>query len=153
VLDLLRVFVQFGLPPATKYIFLSDYVDRGDFSIHTTLYLLVLKGRYLRSVYRLRGNHEFEDVSKIMRPFAEIHNEYHRPDLCVAFNHVGYLPLAICLNEYVVCLHGGLGLQFVLLDQLRALSPAVAASTDPIVEAIVSSDPNADVLDFQPNWK
>jgi hypothetical protein len=43
VLDLFQVFIQFGLPPATKYIFLADSVDRVNFSIHTTLYLLALK--------------------------------------------------------------------------------------------------------------
>jgi hypothetical protein len=108
VLNLLRVFIQFGLPRATKYIFLGAHVDRGDFSIHMTLYLFALKCRYPRSVYLLRGNHKFESVNKIMGLFAEIPNEYHRANLDIAFIHVfAYLPLAISLNDDVACLHGG----------------------------------------------
>jgi protein phosphatase len=42
-LDLLRVVIQFDLPAATKYIFLGDYVGRGDFLIHTTLYSRAIK--------------------------------------------------------------------------------------------------------------
>jgi hypothetical protein len=75
-------------------------------------------------------------------------------DLCVAFIHVfAYFPLAIRLNDDIICLHGGIGLQFVSLGQLKTLSPPIAASTDPIVDAIVWSDPNADVADFQVNRK
>jgi hypothetical protein len=122
VLDLLRVFIQFGLPPATKYIFRGDYVDRGDFSIHTTPYLLALKFRYLRSIYLPRGNHEFEEVNNMMRLFAEIRNKCQTPDPCVAFNRVfAYLPFAIRLNNDVVCLHDGLGPQFVSRHSLREL--------------------------------
>jgi hypothetical protein len=154
VLDLLRVFVQFGLPPSTKYIFLGDYVDRGDFSIHTTLYLLALKCRYPRSVYLLRGNHEFEDVNKIAGLFAEVREEYHAPDVYVALNRAfAYLPLAIRLNDDVLCLHGGIGPKFVSLEQLKTLCPPITTSTDPIVESIVWSDPNPDVLEFQANRK
>jgi hypothetical protein len=148
VLDLLRVFIQFGLLPATKYIFLGDYVDRGDFSIHTILCLFALECRYPWSVHVMRGNHEFEDVNKILGPFAEIRNECHRPDLYVAFNHVlASLPLAMRLNKDVVCLHGGLRPQFISLDQLKAFSPPIAAPTDPLVEAIVWPDRNADLAD------
>jgi hypothetical protein len=50
VLDLLPAFIQFSLSPATKYIFLSHYVDRGEFSIHAILCLLALKCRCPRSV-------------------------------------------------------------------------------------------------------
>jgi hypothetical protein len=105
-------------------------------------------------VYLLGGNHESSDVNNIMGLFAEIRNEYHRPYLYVVFNHVfAYLPLAIRLNDAVVCLPGGLESQFASLDQLQTLSPSITASIDPIVETIVWSEPNADVADFQPNWK
>jgi hypothetical protein len=147
--DLVRVSIQFGLRPPTKHIFFGNYMNRGDFSVHTTLSLLALKCRYPRSVY-LRGNHEFEDVNKIMGLFAEIRNEYPRPDLDVAFNHViTYLRLAARLNDDVVCLHSGLWPQFVSLDQLKALSLPLAESTDPIVETIAWSDPSADIPDFE----
>jgi hypothetical protein len=137
VLDLPQVFIQFGLPAATKYNFLGAYVNQGNFSVHTTLHLLALKYRYPQSVYLLRGNHEFEDVNEIMGLFAEIRKKYHRPDLCVAFNHVfADLPLEIGLNDDVVHLHGGIGPQFVWLDGLKALSPPTAASTGSIVEVI-----------------
>jgi diadenosine tetraphosphatase ApaH/serine/threonine PP2A family protein phosphatase len=102
----------------------------------------------------VRVNHEFQDVNKIMGFFAEIRNKYHRPNFYVAFNHVfAYLPLVIRFNDDVVYLHCCLGPQFVLLDQLKAPSPPIAASTDPIIESTVWSDPNADITDFQPNSK
>jgi hypothetical protein len=86
--------------------------------------------------------------------FAESCNECHRPTLYVIFNYVfAYLPLAVRLHDDVACLHGGLGPQFVSLDQLKAPYPPITASTDPIFEAIVWPDPNADAADFQPNQK
>jgi hypothetical protein len=142
--DLLRVFIEFALPPATKYVFLCDCADRGSFSIHMTLYLLAFRCRYPRSVCLLCGNHEFGDVNKIMKLFAEIRNERHRPDLYVAFNPVfAYLRLPIPLDDDVVYLYGDLRPQFVSFDQSKTLSPPIAVSTDPIVEVIVWLDPDA----------
>lgn len=56
--DLLRFMNDKGLPPATNYLFLGDYVDRGQQGIETMCLLLALKVKYPECVFLLRGNHE-----------------------------------------------------------------------------------------------
>ena len=63
--DLLELFKVSGEIPASKYIFLGDYVDRGYNSIETIEYLLCLKVMYPTQITLLRGNHESLQVSSV----------------------------------------------------------------------------------------
>ena len=53
-----ELFKEGGEPPATNYLFLGDFVDRGNFSVETFLLLLALKVRYPDRITLIRGNHE-----------------------------------------------------------------------------------------------
>jgi hypothetical protein len=47
-----------------KFLFLEDFVDRGEFSIETVIIIFLLIEIMPDKVFCIRGNHEFEAVTK-----------------------------------------------------------------------------------------
>lgn len=74
--DLLRFIKDAGEPPKTNYLFLGDYVDRGQQSIETMCLLLAFKIKYPESVFLLRGNHECQSISRIYGFYEECRRRY-----------------------------------------------------------------------------
>lgn len=68
--DLMRFFYMFGSPcnpevpgglnseDPYNYVFLGDYVDRGNHSLETICLLMALKIKFPNKICLLRGNHE-----------------------------------------------------------------------------------------------
>ena len=68
--DLIRLFEMSEFPPASNYLFLGDYVDRGKQSLETILLLLCYKIKYPNNFFLLRGNHECANVTRGWRLHA-----------------------------------------------------------------------------------
>nr|CAB3462655.1 unnamed protein product [Digitaria exilis] len=69
--DLMRLFDEYGAPSTAgdiayiDYLFLGDYVDRGQHSLETITLLLALKVEYPQNVHLIRGNHEAADINAL----------------------------------------------------------------------------------------
>lgn len=140
--DLLRIFKTYGYPPKQRYIFLGDYVDRGEFSIDVLTLLFVLHNSYPENITLIRGNHEFEDCNSIYGFKDECIDRFGNDKVFACFNKAfSYLPLACILNGDIFCVHGGISDKIYSISDLENLKFPLDRSCE-IVDDMVWSDPS-----------
>ena len=153
--DLLRIFASAGSPLTNNYIFLGDYVDRGQFSIEIVTLLLALKQQRPDSIYLLRGNHEFEEMNGIYGFREQVLKDYSH-ELFRSFNRVfNYLPFACILNKHTFLVHGGIARNLKSLRQIEAIpKPQARYNGTPFYDLtldLVWSDPSNSAKNFEPS--
>eukprot|EP01062_Namystynia_karyoxenos_P051187 TRINITY_DN4008_c2_g3_i1.p1 TRINITY_DN4008_c2_g3~~TRINITY_DN4008_c2_g3_i1.p1 ORF type:complete len:543 (+),score=159.06 TRINITY_DN4008_c2_g3_i1:117-1745(+) len=131
--DLTRqVLAKGGDPATTRYVFLGDFVDRGEHSLLSLALILLLKLRYPSNISLLRGNHESRITNNMYGFHEECRHNYPAalsgqsslgcsPDneIWVTFNHLfDSMPLAALVGDRIFCCHGGLSPQLPTLDRL-----------------------------------
>jgi len=160
--DLIRIFQRIGIPGSTPYLFLGDYVDRGENSLDVITLLLAFKIKYPYNIFLLRGNHECHDVNEIYSfkeecifKYGELGNSIWR-----MFNTVfQWLPLVALVENKILCVHGGLSQRFFTemssLDQLHAIQrdELYTVAEDGLVCDLLWADPNEsdETQDWQVN--
>ena len=83
--DLLELFDIGGKCPDTNYLFMGDYVDRGDQSIETLCLLLCLKVRYPTRIFLTRGNHESSEITQLYGFYDECIKKYNNANIWKMF--------------------------------------------------------------------
>eukprot|EP00756_Hemistasia_phaeocysticola_P066391 Hpha_TRINITY_DN9203_c0_g1::TRINITY_DN9203_c0_g1_i1::g.28579::m.28579 len=99
-----------------RLVFLGDYVDRGEYSVHCLLRLLALKVSAPESIVMLRGNHEdpavcgrhmygdFSFAKQCLDLFGAQRGEEFYQQACDCFSR---LPIAAVIDDRIFCSHGG----------------------------------------------
>lgn len=163
--DLLRVFKERGTPPDVPYLFLGDYVDRGDKSIEVVTLLLALKVEYPHSVFLLRGNHECPETNDhygFKNECGTYATKHGTTDdvlkggdaLWKAFNGVfQWLPLCASVENRIFCVHGGLSPQLHTLHDLHSIDRSTLSSVPNkgLVCDLLWSDPDRNELEWGEN--
>lgn len=176
--DLMRFFDLWGTPYDTytgkddkiqffDYLFLGDFVDRGNHCLETICLLLALKVKYPEQIHLIRGNHEDRMINDSFGFSEELSTRLEEDpgDPSSVFNRINrlfeYLPLAAIIDDKIFCLHGGIGANLQRIEQIEQLDShrplqvihEVRTDTERLVVDILWSDPteNDSELGILPN--
>uniref|UniRef100_A0A6N2MLK4 Serine/threonine-protein phosphatase n=1 Tax=Salix viminalis TaxID=40686 RepID=A0A6N2MLK4_SALVM len=162
--DLMRLFDEYGFPSAAgdityiDYLFLGDYVDRGQHSLETITLLLALKIEYPENVHLIRGNHEAADINALFGFRIECVERMGESDGIWAwtrFNQLfNCLPLAALIEKKIICMHGGIGRSINSVEQIEKLERPITMDAGSIVLMdLLWSDPteNDSIEGLRPN--
>ena len=149
--DMMKFIDKGGDPKDHKYLFLGDYVDRGDNSIEVITTLLCYKILYPNNVFLLRGNHETHDISQLYGFLEECQKRYGNDDneVWMSFNNVfNYLPLAAIISQRIFCVHGGLSQSLKGLDEIRNVRRPLSVPDTGFIQDLLWADPAADTTGY-----
>ncbi|KAF5775252.1 putative protein-serine/threonine phosphatase [Helianthus annuus] len=162
--DLMRLFDEYGSPSTAgdiayiDYLFLGDYVDRGQHSLETICLLLALKVEHPHNVHLIRGNHEAADINALFGFRIECIERMGERDGIWVWHRINrlfnWLPLAALIEKKIICMHGGIGRSINHIEQIENLQRPITMEAGSIVLMdLLWSDPteNDSVEGLRPN--
>ncbi|EPS58158.1 serine/threonine-protein phosphatase, partial [Genlisea aurea] len=162
--DLMRLFDEYGSPSTAgdiayiDYLFLGDYVDRGQHSLETITLLLALKVQHPYQVHLIRGNHEASDINALFGFRIECVERMGERDGIWVWQRINrlfnWLPLAALIEKKIICMHGGIGRSINHVEQIENIQRPIAMEAGSVVLMdLLWSDPteNDSVEGLRPN--
>ncbi|KAF7635899.1 Serine/threonine-protein phosphatase [Meloidogyne graminicola] len=163
--DVMRIFDAEGFPHMRNYLFLGDYVDRGQQSVELILFMFACKAnifiiRYPKNFFMLRGNHETSSVNRQYGFYKNVMNKYRSEALYELFQRVfDCMPLSALISDRILCMHGGLSprlLEAKTLDVLDNISrplpdSKISESGNQLAVDLLWADPDINVQLFSSN--
>lgn len=154
ILDILRILKANGLPPETRYLFLGDFIDRGEFSTEVMTLVLVIKVLFPMDVFIVRGNHEFGTVCDHMDFYNELYNVYNDDTVKDSFiDMFSFIPLAANAQGFALCVHGGIGPSWFFLEQLKDMKRPLLDFDNDLITEILWSDPTDAIELYEPSHR
>nr|BAN37881.1 serine/threonine-protein phosphatase, putative [Entamoeba histolytica] len=148
--DLRKLFETGGEVPATKYLFMGDYVDRGYHCLETVLLLLALKVKFPERIILLRGNHESRQITQVYGFYDESIRKYKSFNVwkyCTeAFDYLG---LAAIIDQKIFCIHGGISPFVNSLDDITKMERRREIPHEGAMCDLLWSDPDPATNDWK----
>lgn len=160
--SLINIFQAKGDPSITKYLFLGDYVDRGQNSCEVIVLLYAFKCLYPENIHLIRGNHEFRSMNDhygfkeecYKRIKIKVNDKYMyggQKFYDIITDSFQYLPICAILNEKVFCVHGGITALVEEKSQLMNIQKVGADFTkyDSVQAELLWNDPDPNVKTYK----
>ncbi|KAF1758694.1 hypothetical protein GCK72_015154 [Caenorhabditis remanei] len=144
-----------------RFVFLGDYVDRGQNSVATIALLFALKLHYPQQYVLLRGNHETKTINFAYGFREELIIKIGEADghaVWEKFNEAfAYMPLVCVIGRKILCMHGGISPKLENWKSLESIQrPLVDVSDNALAQDLVWADPASDgssaALSREPVW-
>lgn len=173
-IDLLRFFEMWGEPSdkigdgdieSFDYLFLGDYVDRGNRGLEVICLLMALKIKHPEQIILLRGHHEDINVNMTYGFADECRQRLGEDpnDSNSIFQKINrmftYLPIAAVIEDRILCVHGGVGQAIRSIEDLQMISKPIEIVQDAVIHDqqimmdLIWSDPceKEHEMGFKPN--
>ena len=131
-----------------NYLFLGDYVDRGDCSVECITYLLCAKMLLPDRFHLVRGNHELRDTQLMFTFWRECEIKFGATlgtELWEHFNQVfDCMPVCAIVESKIFCAHGGIPYSATSIEQVERSLPCPMSDPErqcPIAWEILWNDP------------
>lgn len=142
--DLVRLLDAIGDPKDCKYLFLGDYVDRGEFSTEVCFLLLSIMLSYPSNFYMLRGNHESRLLTGNFNFKRECFIKYDEEVYDAFMDLFDFLPIAAKIKtlngDYFAC-HGGLSPHLDNINEISQVNRFIEPPGEGILCDLLWSDP------------
>ncbi|KAH7644099.1 serine/threonine protein phosphatase-like protein [Dermatophagoides farinae] len=104
-----------------RYLFLGDYVDRGQYGVECIIYLFCMKILAPQNFLILRGNHEIRDIQQQFSFYGECCTRFEL-ELWDSINRaMDRLPITAIIDGRLFCAHGGIPITITTLEQIRSV--------------------------------
>ncbi|GMT17558.1 hypothetical protein PFISCL1PPCAC_8855, partial [Pristionchus fissidentatus] len=138
-----------------RYVFLGNYVDSAKQSIECVVFLFLLKIRFPKSIFLLRGSNECKDVNRELdfrQSFEERLGKDKGADMFHMFNEAfTHLPLACLIGTHILCVHGGISPKLTSLDDINKIpKPLNDPTEDDLACDLLWSEPMLRLKGFKP---
>lgn len=117
--DLVKLLTVGGDPETNKYVFLGDYVDRGNFGLEVLLLLMALKISLPKSVFLLRGNHESRQMTISFNFRQEVLAKYDQEIFDRLMDVFDAMPVSAVINQKFIAFHGGISPEIRTLEDIN----------------------------------
>lgn len=143
--DLLKWFKLVGYPPENNFLFLGDYVDRGNLGIEVMTLLMCFKIKYPENFFFLRGNHESAALNMVYGFYNECKRRYSFKLWKSFTNLFNCLPVAALVEGRIFCVHGGLSPKLSDFNQIREIRRPTIVPEEGLLCDLLWSDPDPQV--------
>jgi serine/threonine-protein phosphatase 2A catalytic subunit len=140
--DLKELISNVGSSPEARYLFLGDFVDRGEHSVRTLCLAWLMKLRSRERVFLLRGNHECRSITQCYGFYDECIMLFGNTLAWSAFMRAfDCLPLTAVIDSGIFCTHAGLSPNLNTIDDINELDRFREIPHDGPMCDLVWSDP------------
>ena len=149
--DLIRLFEAGGYPPDVNYLFLGDYVDRGEQSIETICLLFCFKIKCSNNFFLLRGNHECASLNREYGFYDECKRRYNIKLWKKFVDVFNCMPYSAIVEDKIIFMHGGLSPFLNNLGQLNEIIRPTDVPDEGLLCDLVWSDPESNLKGWEFN--
>ena len=149
--DLIRLFESGGYPTDVNYLFLGDYVDRGEQSIETICLLFCFKIKCINTFFLLRGNHECASLNREYGFYDECKRRYNVKLWKKFIDVFNCMPYTAIVEDKIIFMHGGISPSLVNLSQLNEIVRPTDIPDEGLLCDLVWSDPDTNEKGWELN--